>query len=166
MSALLNGGAAVNQPSPGDQATPLLVALINGHFDVAASLLDHGADPNLVSDAGVSPLYATLNVQWAPIAAYPQPRAHLQQSRTHLDMLRLLANWSPANPDVRFATAGLVALGLAAAIHFTPARWIHERLRERWDRLPSVAQAFSLVALAGTLAALSYAKAPFKYFQF
>src|SRR5688572_3072988 len=73
--ALVEAGADVNMPSPGDKATPLLVALINGHFDLAAMLLDSGADPNLVSDAGVSPLYAALNVQWAPIAAYPQPRA-------------------------------------------------------------------------------------------
>ena len=52
VAALVDGGVAVNQPSPGDKATPLLVALINGHFDIAAYLLQHGADPNLVSDAG------------------------------------------------------------------------------------------------------------------
>ena len=78
--ALVDGGADVNLVSPGDKATPLLVALINGHFDLAAFLLENGADPNLLSDAGVSPLYAAINVQWAPIAAYPQPRAHLQQA--------------------------------------------------------------------------------------
>jgi ankyrin repeat protein len=76
------------------------VAIINGHFDIAADLLARGADPNLVSDAGVSPLYATLNVQWAPIAAYPQPRAHLQQSRTYLEMMRLLLEQG-ADPNQR-----------------------------------------------------------------
>jgi ankyrin repeat protein len=100
VTALVDGGISVNQPSPGDRATPLLVALINGHFDVAAYLLDHGADPNLVSDAGVSPLYATLNVQWAPIAAYPQPRAHLQQSRNYLDIVGLLLA-KGADPNLR-----------------------------------------------------------------
>jgi uncharacterized protein len=98
--ALVDGGAAVNLVSPGDKATPLLVAIINGHFEVAAMLLERGADPNLVSDAGVSPLYATLNVQWAPIAAYPQPRAHLQQSRTYLEMMRLLLD-KGAEPNQR-----------------------------------------------------------------
>ena len=100
VAALVAGGVSVNLPSPGDQATPLLIAIINGHFDIAGYLLDHGADPNRVSDAGVSPLYATLNVQWAPIAAYPQPRAHLQQSRTYLEMMRRLLD-KGAEPNQR-----------------------------------------------------------------
>ncbi len=100
VAALVAGGVSLNLPSPGDQATPLLIAIINGHFDIAAYLLDHGADPNRVSDAGVSPLYATLNVQWAPIAAYPQPRAHLQQSRTYLEMMRRLLD-KGAEPNQR-----------------------------------------------------------------
>ena len=100
VAALVEGGVPVNQPSPGDKSTPLLVAIVNGHFDIAASLIEKGADPNLVNDAGVSPLYATLNVQWAPIAAYPQPRSHLQQSRTYLQMLRLLLDRG-ADPNVR-----------------------------------------------------------------
>ncbi|MBA3270054.1 MAG: ankyrin repeat domain-containing protein [Acidobacteria bacterium] len=98
--ALLAGGAHVNAVSPADRATPLVVAIINGHFDIAAALLERGADPNAVTEAGVSPLYATLNVQWAPIAAYPQPRAHLQQSRTYLDLLTLLLD-KGADPNAR-----------------------------------------------------------------
>jgi uncharacterized protein len=98
--ALLAGGADVNAASPADRATPLVVAIINGHFDIAAALLERGADPNAVTEAGVSPLYATLNVQWAPIAAYPQPRAHLQQSRTYLELLTLLLD-KGADPNAR-----------------------------------------------------------------
>ena len=100
--ALIEGGVDVNAPSLGDAATPLLVALINGHFDLAADLLEQGANPNLPSDAGVSPLYAVLNVQWAPIAAYPQPRAYLQQSRGYLEVMQLLLDrGADANARVR-----------------------------------------------------------------
>ena len=100
--ALVEGGANLNILSPGDQASPLLTAVINGHFDLAAYLIEHGADPNLTSDAGVSPLYAVINVQWAPIAAYPQPRAYLQQSHGYLDMLKLLLDkGADANARVR-----------------------------------------------------------------
>ncbi|MEO8680360.1 MAG: ankyrin repeat domain-containing protein, partial [Vicinamibacterales bacterium] len=98
--ALVDAGVDPNLPSPGDKATPLLVAIINGHFDIAGYLLDHGASPNLGSDAGVSPLYATLNVQWAPIAAYPQPRAHLQQTTNYLDMMKMLLQ-KGADPNAR-----------------------------------------------------------------
>ncbi|MCC7123990.1 MAG: ankyrin repeat domain-containing protein [Acidobacteria bacterium] len=100
VTALVAGGVAVDAPSPGDKATPLLVAIINGHFDIAAYLLQHGADASMVSDAGVSPLYATLNVQWAPIAAYPQPRAHLQQKVGYLEMMQLLIA-KGADPNAR-----------------------------------------------------------------
>ena len=87
---LLSRGADVNQISASDATSPLLIAIINGHFDLAKVLLDAGADPRLASDNGVTPLYAVLNVQWAPKALYPQPRAYTQQKLTHIDMMKLL----------------------------------------------------------------------------
>ncbi len=39
-------------------------------------------------------------MQWAPIAAYPRPRAHLQQSRTYLDLMKLLLD-KGADPNAR-----------------------------------------------------------------
>ena len=98
--ALVDAGANVNALSPADRTTPLLAATINGQFDLATYLLENGANPNLASDAGATPLYAVVNVQWAPKAAYPQPRAHLQQQRSYLDLMRALLEHG-ADPNVR-----------------------------------------------------------------
>lgn len=98
--ALLDKGADVNQQSPADGMTPLLLAVVNGHFDLAVQLLERGADPNIASEGGVTPLYATVNVQWAPKAFYPQPRAYLQQKASYLDMMTALLD-KGADPNVR-----------------------------------------------------------------
>lgn len=98
VKALVEAGADVNQRNPGDQSTALVVATVNGHFDVGVYLLEHGADPNLATDNGLAPLYGTLNVQWAPKANYPQPRAYLQQSVTHIEFMKqLLARGADPN---------------------------------------------------------------------
>jgi ankyrin repeat protein len=90
----------INQVSPADGTSALLIATINGHFDTAKYLLDHGANPNLASEAGMTPLYAALNVEWAPKMFYPQPRAHLQQQASYLDLTRALLDRG-ANPNAR-----------------------------------------------------------------
>ena len=98
--ALVEGGADVNLVSPGDRTSPLLIAVINGHFDFAMYLLERGADPRRASDANGTPLYAALNVQWAPKAAYPQPRAYLQQQHSYLELMKALLERG-ADPNVR-----------------------------------------------------------------
>jgi ankyrin repeat protein len=88
--ALLDAGADINQVSPGDKTSPLLMAIINGHFDLANKLIERGADVKLMSDNGVTPLYGVLNVQWAPKALYPQPRAYTQQKMSHIELMKVL----------------------------------------------------------------------------
>jgi ankyrin repeat protein len=97
---LLDAGAAIDTVSGGDNTSPLLMAVINGHFDLAAALLDRGANPSLASDNGVTPLYAALNVQWAPRALYPQPRAYLQQKLTYFDFMKRLLD-KGVDPNAR-----------------------------------------------------------------
>ena len=47
--------------------TALVFAIINAHFDLAAMLLEHGADPNIADHAGMAALYAAVDMntlQW------------------------------------------------------------------------------------------------------
>lgn len=88
--ALIEGGADINQRSAADGTTPMLIAMINGYFDLAMDLHEAGADPNLSSDAGATPLYAAINMEWAPKARHPQPTEAMQQEWAYLDVMRTL----------------------------------------------------------------------------
>jgi len=98
--ALLAGGADIDQPSEGDGTTPLLMAAVNGQFDLALWLIDRGADPNAASTAGATPLFAVLERQWAPRASYAHPTEHERQAATHLDVLEALLE-AGADPNTR-----------------------------------------------------------------
>jgi ankyrin repeat protein len=98
--ALLEGGADINVVSDGDATSPLLIATVNGHFDLAMILLERGADPNVASDAEATPLYAAINLAWAPKSRYAQPRSHEFQNTTYVELMEALLE-AGADPNVR-----------------------------------------------------------------
>jgi ankyrin repeat protein len=101
--ALLDGGAKIDDTTSVDHTTPLLLATINGQFDVALELIKRGANPNIASTAGMTPLYATINAQWAPKSRYPQPQAVQNQRAPYLEVMAALLD-KGANPNVRIVT--------------------------------------------------------------
>ena len=95
---LADAGADIDQPTGGDQSPPMLVAVINGNYDLARDLLERGADPDLLSDDGAGPLFATLNIEWSLRTWYPQPQAFRQQETHYLDFMKLLLD-AGADPN-------------------------------------------------------------------
>ncbi|MCU0617338.1 MAG: ankyrin repeat domain-containing protein [Gemmatimonadaceae bacterium] len=73
VEALLAAGAQINHVSAGDKTSPLLMATINGRYDLAKALLA-----------------ATINIRWAAKSLYPQPTAQHQQQTTHLELMEQL----------------------------------------------------------------------------
>lgn len=100
--ALLDAGASLNEKT-GDGHQPILVALINGQFDVAMELIMRGADLNVASDShGVTPLWATINARWQPRTRFPQPQEMDQQQATYMDvMVALLEKGADPNARIR-----------------------------------------------------------------
>ena len=97
---LLDTGMDVNTPSEGDRSTPIVVAAINGQYDLARRFLERGANPNLANDDGVATLFAVLNNEWALRTWYPQPTAGAQQQTTYLQLLEALLK-AGADPNAR-----------------------------------------------------------------
>lgn len=104
VEALLEGGADIDHVSAGDRTSPLVMAALNGQFDVALELVARGADPNLQSSTdGQTALFATLNTQWSPKSNYPQPRAQDGQTAEYTDLVDALLK-AGADPNLRLNT--------------------------------------------------------------
>jgi ankyrin repeat protein len=84
---LLDGGADVNQGAA-DGTSPVLVAILNGHYALGSYLLARGANPNAADGKGRGALYAAVdmrNLEWSTRPAPPE-----KDAMTELDLISAL----------------------------------------------------------------------------
>jgi len=94
---LLAAGADVKETAQ-DGTSPILVAILNGHYTLANFLLEHGADPNAIDGKGRAALYAAVdmrNLEWSTRPAPPE-----RDPLTELDLIKALLAHG-ANPNAR-----------------------------------------------------------------
>ena len=99
MRTLVEAGADVNAVTAGDSSSALVVAISNGHFDIARYLVERKADPNVKNVDGLAALYAVLEAQWSPATATLRPIT-AQDITTHLELMKLLLDRG-ADPNAR-----------------------------------------------------------------
>jgi ankyrin len=98
---LAEAGADLNLTDP-EQVSPLLLAVLNGHFDLAALLLEKGANPSKWDWYGRTPLYAAVDLNTLPRGGRPdQPSLDVVTSLELIE--RLLAGGANPNPQLKLA---------------------------------------------------------------
>ena len=100
--ALVAGKADIDEATTLEKITPLVMATMNGHFDLAMYLVSAGAKPNLANSYGLTPLFAAIDIQWAPKGWSPSASvAH--EKTTYLELMEALLK-AGAEPDARLGS--------------------------------------------------------------
>jgi uncharacterized protein len=81
--------ADLNATDIDDKLTPMILALINGHYDAAAALIKAGADVNMGDNLGRTPLYAAVDDHTMPVSNRPSPK-EVDEELSSLDVIKLL----------------------------------------------------------------------------
>jgi ankyrin repeat protein len=97
VDVLAAAGADLNIVDP-ERHTALIVALINGHFDVAGRLIDHGADLNMQDNVGQTALWAAVDAHSMPDSNRPAP-TEMDDTLSAWDIVTKLVK-AGANVDV------------------------------------------------------------------
>jgi len=100
VGVLVKAGAQINATNP-NGFSPLLLAIINAHYDAAIELLNLGADPNLADEDGRTPLYAAVDMHTLPDSNLPWP-SELNNKHSSLDLIQeLLARGANVNAQLK-----------------------------------------------------------------
>jgi ankyrin repeat protein len=96
----VQGGAEIDLPDP-HRVTPLVLALLNLHFDLAAYLIEAGADVNKWDLYGRTPLYMAADTSTLPVAGFGgMVVLPSMDRRTALDIARMLLERG-ADPNIQ-----------------------------------------------------------------
>ena len=98
---LVEAGADINLGDP-ENISPLLMAVVNGRYDVAAYLIKKGANPNKWDFWGRAPLYAAVDLNTIPRGGRPD-RPSLDET-TSLQIVQMLLD-AGANPNAQLKLA-------------------------------------------------------------
>ena len=97
---LAASGADVDTVDP-DQHTSLIIALINGHVDVANALIEAGADVNMKDKVGRTALWAAVDLHTPIASSRPAPR-ETDDTLTSFDIIqKLLAKGAEVDAAIR-----------------------------------------------------------------
>lgn len=97
---LVKAGAQINVTNP-NGFSPLLLAIINAHYDAAAYLVDHGADVNITDETGRTPLYAAVDMHTLPESNLPWPSG-VNNKLTSMDLIQdLIAHGADVNAQLK-----------------------------------------------------------------
>lgn len=93
---LVEAGADINAATP-KGITSLLIAIINGHYDVAYALAEAGANVNLNDDTNRSPLYAAVDFNIMRESNRPSPDVFTNQHTAFALIELLIAKGADVN---------------------------------------------------------------------
>jgi ankyrin repeat protein len=99
--ALADAGADLNRADP-EEVSPLLLSILNGHFDLAAYLIQKGASPGKWDWYGRTPLYAAVDLNTIPRGGRPD-RPSLDGTTSLQIIEQLLAAGANPNPQLKLA---------------------------------------------------------------
>ena len=104
---LARAGAEINAVDP-DGTTPLMLAIMNAHYDTANALLETGADPNAMDKAGMAALYAAVDMSsLGEVYGLPPRKVNDKISPTDL-IQRLIAKGAVVDARLKTPTFSVI----------------------------------------------------------